>query len=194
VTHNAEHIIVHKNRKRAIAALAIVAFFIPISVWFMFLGLQPGRPDVSWVMVLFGAVGLVAFAASAVSTIRTMRAPWHLALTPGCLTLYTSAYDLPVPWERVVGIAVDDVNRKPGCILIFDDVAAIARGATFHGSPAQEVAITDAAAMRARMQENYDELGYHLGIPGRLLEKGPEELAELLAKARTGQLWEGEEA
>jgi hypothetical protein len=34
-------------------------------------------------------------------------------------------------------------------------------------------------------------LGYHLGIPGRILELGPAELASLLSRARTGALWSG---
>jgi hypothetical protein len=54
--------------------------------------------------------------------------------------------------------------------------------------------VTDAETMLARMKESYEKLGYHLGIPGRLLEKGPEELAEFLTKARTGQLWQEAEA
>ena len=42
------------------------------------------------------------------------------------------------------------------------------------------------------MEENFDLWGYHFGIPGRILEMGPEELAGLLARARTGKLWKGE--
>jgi hypothetical protein len=40
------------------------------------------------------------------------------------------------------------------------------------------------------LAENYAGLGYHLGIPGRILEMGPVELAEMLSRARTGVLWE----
>ena len=190
VKDNLDHIIVHKNRKRAFWALLIVSFFVPISGWLLYLGLQPGRPDVAWALVLFGALGLVAFTASTMAIIRTMRSPWHLALSPSHLTLRTRVYDLDVPWDRVIGIKVDGVNNRPGCVLIFDDVAAVAQGATFHGDSAPYDAVTSADQMMARMRENYDGQGYHLGLPGRILEMGADDLAELLTKARTGQLWQ----
>ena len=53
-------------------------------------------------------------------------------------------------------------------------------------------AVTDAATMQARMEASFDDNGYHLAIPGRILELSPDELAELLAKARMGQLWQEE--
>jgi hypothetical protein len=182
-------IIVHKNRKRALWSLVIIIFFVPISGWLVFLGLQPGRPDVSWSLVLFGILGIVAFGGSAVMIIRTMRAPWHLEVNDAELVLYTPLYDLALPWDSIAGIAVDEVNRRTGCVLIFEDVADIVRRARFHGRPSRPDAVTNAKKMQSRMEENLQSWGYHLAIPGRILEMGPEELAELLTKARTGQLW-----
>jgi hypothetical protein len=190
VTHNQEPITIGKNRKRAFWSLAIILFMVPISVLLIILGLQPGRPDVAWSLVLFGAVGLLAFVGAAIAIVRTMRAPWHLALSPAHLALYTANYDLRVPWDQIKGIAVDEVNRKPGCALVFEDVEAVVKGAEFHVQTSRRDAVTDAATMQARMEENLAAVGYHLGIPGRLLEKGPDELAELMVKARTGRLWE----
>lgn len=185
-------IIVRKNRKRAFGALAIVVMMLPVSGWLLYTGLQPGRPDVAWALVIFGVAGLAAFTASAVTIIRTMRSPWHLALNPARLRLRTPTYDLDIAWEQVDGIIVDQVNRRPGCALIFKDVAAVAENATFHAGSRNPDAVNDAATMQARLQENYEEMGYHMGIPGRLLELGPDALAELLVKARTGRIWEGE--
>ena len=190
---NAAPIIVHKNRKRAIWSLIIIFFFVPISAWLVFLGLQPGRADISWSLVLFGALGVVAFGGSAILIIQTMRAPWHLALSPAHLTLYTPTYDLQIPWDCIAGIAVDEVARRPGCVLIFEDVAAIVQRAKFHGRSSRPDAVVNARTMQARMEENFDAWGYHLAIPGRILEMGPEELAGLLAEARMGALWQGEE-
>jgi len=192
VTDNVEPIIVEKNRQRAFWALMIVLFFVPVSGWFVFLGLQPGRPDMSWAMILFGVIGLVAFIGSAIAIVYTIRSPWRLDLCPKDLTLRTPAYDLVVPWERVVGIAVNEVSRRPGCVLIFDDVAAVVQGATFHGKSARRGAIHNAETMQARMEENFDNLKYHLGIPGRLLEIGADDLAKLVVEARTGELWQEE--
>jgi hypothetical protein len=189
VTHNAEPIIVRKNRKRAFWSLVIILFFVPISGWLVYLGLRPGRPDVSWALVLFGLTGLLAFSISAVRIILTMRAPWHLAISPSHLAFYTPFYDLDVPWERITGIAVNAVNRRPGCVLIFEDVKATVDGARFHGQARRPDIVTDAGTMQARMEENFEMSGYHLAIPGRILELGPNELAELLAQARTGELW-----
>jgi hypothetical protein len=149
---------------------------LPISGWLFYTGLQPGKPFVAWALVAFGVAGLVAFSVAAVAVIRTMRAPWHLALSPSSLVLSTPAYDLDVPWERITGIAVDEVNRR------FRDLT------TRRGT------VADAATMRDRMEENYGNCGYHLGIPGRILELGPDELAGLLAQARTGALWHVGEA
>jgi hypothetical protein len=48
--------------------------------------------------------------------------------------------------------------------------------------------------MLSRLEENYDCSSYHLVIPGKILETGPDELAELLTQGRTGRLWSEEEA
>jgi len=189
MTDDKNAIIVHKNRKRAFWALVIIAFFLPISGWLIYLGLQPERPDVGWSMVLFGGLGLIAFSASAYLILRTMRAPWHLKLTPERFCLYTPAYDLEVPWTRIAGIGVGEVNRRDGCVLLFDDVGSAAALARFHDRVQRPDAIHSAEMMRARMEENYEAWGYHLAFPGRILESGPEELAALLTRARTGELW-----
>ncbi len=187
---NGDSVIIRKNRRRALWSFVIVGFMIPVSGWLFYTGLQPGRPDVAWAMVLFGACGVVAFSLSAVAIIRTMRSPWNVSLDRSYLTLRTPAYELRVPWQRVAGIAVDVVNRRPGCVLVFDDAAAVSRNATFRLRPSHRDAVIDAATMCTRLEGNFREGGYHLGIPGRMLEAGPDELAELLAKARTGELWD----
>jgi hypothetical protein len=186
---NKKAVIVHKNRKRAFWSLVIIFFFVPISAWLVYLGLQPGRPDVSWSLVLFGALGIVTFSGSAVLIVRTMRSPWHLELKPEHLTLYTPTYDLEVPWDSIAGIAVDEVNRRSGCVLVFEDVATVVRGARFHHKSARPDAINSPEAMQARLDGNFEQSGYHLAIPGRILELGPEELAEVLVQARSGDLW-----
>jgi hypothetical protein len=185
LTQREGSIIVEKNRKRGAAALIIVIFFVPISVWLVILGLQPGRPDVSWALVLFGSLGVLAFGASGFLVIRTIRAPWHLEVSPSHLALYTPTYDLKVPWEKIAGIAVDEVNRRLCCVLIFEDVASLVQGAEFHGNSKRPDAVTGPGTMQARMNENFDLWGYHLAIPGRILEMGPEELADLLAQAKS---------
>jgi hypothetical protein len=192
LTQSIEPIVVEKNRKRAFWSLAIVIFFVPVSALLVLLGLQPGRPDMSWAMVLFGLVGLVAFGSSAIRIVHTMRAPWHLELTPAHLELYTATYDLEASWDNIAGIAVVNVDRKPGVVLVFEDPAAVVERARFHGKSGRADAVTDARTMAARMEEGFDLTGYHLAIPGRILELVPEELAELLVKARTGQLWKEE--
>ena len=183
-------ITLRKNRQRAFWSLVIAFCGLAVSGLFLFLGLQSGRPGVGWTMVLFGLLGLVAFGGFAAMVIRTMRSPWHLTVNPSHLALYTPTYDLKVRWERVAGIAVAEVNRRPGCVLVFDDVTAVVQSATFHGVPAPPDAVTNATRMQARMQENLKAGGYHLGIPGRILELGPEALAELLTRGRTGELWQ----
>jgi hypothetical protein len=193
VAQSLESIIVHKNRKRAFWSLVIVLFCIPVSVWLIIIGLRPGRPDVSWALIAIGLAGLLAFVASAVRVLRTIRAPWRLELIPSHMTLFTPTYDLEAPWDLIAGIAVDAVNRRPGCVLIFEDVPSVTGRATFHRDQARRPdAVTDAQTMQARMEENFDLTGYHLAIPGRILEVGPEELAEILVKARTGELWQEE--
>jgi hypothetical protein len=193
VTEKHETIVVEKNRGRALGALAIVSFMLPASIWLLLLGFQPGRPDMSWALVTFGAVGLLAFAGSAAAIIHTMRAPWRLELSQSHLTIYAPTYDLTIGWNQILGIGVDKVDRRLGCVLAFEDVAGVVRGASFHGRNNRPSAVTDAAVMQARMEENYNQVGYHLGIPGRLLELPAEALAELLSRGRTGQLWqEGE--
>ncbi len=193
VTQNLEPITVRKNRKRAFWSLVIVLFCIPVSGWLVIIGLRPGRPDVSWALVAIGLVGLVAFGASAVRVVGTMRAPWRLGLTPSHLTLFTPTYDREASWDLIAGIAVDEVNRRPGCVLIFEDAASVAVRATFHHAQTNRPdAVTDAQTMQARMEENFDLTGYHLAIPGRILEIGPDELAGTLVKTRAGELWQKE--
>jgi hypothetical protein len=193
LTQQQERIIVHKNRKRASWSLAIVVFMVPVSVVLVLLGLQPGRPEVAWALVLFGTIGILAFIGSAIRIIHTMRSPWHLELVPWSLCLYTPTYDLDIPWGQIAGIAVDEVNAKPGCVLVLEDPAAVAVTATFHPGSKRHDAVTDTATMRARMEETFNSNGYHLAFPGRILELSPDELAELLAKARRGELWQEQE-
>ncbi len=64
--------------------------------------------------------------------------------------------------------------------------------ARFHGKASLPDAVTNAKTMQCRMEENLDTRGFHLAMPGRILETGPEELAELLARARMGELWAAE--
>jgi hypothetical protein len=186
---NVEPLILRTDRKPAFGSLTIIVFFVLISALLLFLGLQPGRPDVGWSLVLFGTLGLVAFTASGILVLRVMRAPWHLEIHPAHLILRTPAYDLTMPWEVIAGIAVDEVNRRPACILIFGDVAAVVERAAFHAKAQRPGAVTNAATMQARMEENFERWGYHLVIPRRLLEIEPDDLAGLLTKARMGQLW-----
>ncbi len=193
MTNQREPIIVHKNRKRAIWSLAIVIFMVPVSASLVLLGLQPGRPEVAWALVLFGIIGIVAFIGSAIRIVHTMRSPWYLELASQYLSLYTPTYDLDIPWDRIAGIAVDEVNRKPGCVLVLEDPAAVADGATFHPGSKRRDAVTDPATMQARMEQAFDNNGYHLAFPGRILELSPDELAELLAQARNGDFWREEE-
>jgi len=185
----ADSIIIHKNRQRAFWALAIVGFMALVSLVLLLTGLLD-RSGIQWTTVTLGMAGLFGFGASAALVIQTMRSPWHLALCPTHLALHTPTYVLTVPWENVAGIVVAEVNWRLGCALIFEDAAAVAQGARFLARSSRPDVITDATKMLARMQENYDGLGYHLGIPGRILELGPEALAKLLAQARTGQLWQ----
>lgn len=193
MTRNAEPIVIRKNRKRAFWSLVIVLFFLPISGWLVYAGFRSGRPDVAWAMILFGLAGVVIFGGSAIRIVRTMRAPWHMEITPARMTFYTPTYDVEVPWELIAGIAVDEVNRKPGCVLVFEDTRAVSNSATFHrDQAARPDAVVDAQTMMTRMEENFDLTGYHLAIPGRLLEMGPDELAATLVQARAGELWEKE--
>lgn len=186
--------IVRKNRKRALGSLVIVGFMIPVSGWLLYAGLQPGRPDISWALVLFGVVGCIAFAMSALAIVRTMRSPWNLELGPSDLTLRTPGYDLRIPWHHVAGIAVDVVNQRPGCVIVLDDVEAVSHGATFLPGSNRRDAVVDRAVMCTRLEDNFRQAGYHLGIPGRMLELSPERLAELLVQARTGSLWKDGES
>lgn len=189
---NGDTIIVEKNRLRAFWALVIIAFMSLVSAVLLLTGLL-ARSGILWAPVWLGAVGLIGFGAGAAMVIQTMRAPWHLALSPTHLTLHTPTYRLQVPWPHVAGIAVAEVNFRHGCVLVFEDPAAVAGEAHFLARSNRPDLVTDGQTMLARLEENYDKLGYHLGIPGRILEKGPEELADLLTRARTGQLWEQEE-
>jgi hypothetical protein len=193
VVESSETIIVQKNRRRAFWALIIVLFFIPVSGILVYLGARPGREDIGWAIVIFGLLGLVTFSWSAIMIVRTMRSPWHLEVNPVSLVLYTPGYDLEVPWDSVAGIAVDRVGRKLGCVLIFEDVDAVVQRTLFHSNGIGRGAVTNAGMMQAQMDANFERLGYHLGIPGRILEMDADELAALLARARTGEL-RGEEA
>jgi hypothetical protein len=187
-------IVVEKNRRRARWSLALVGFMLVVSIVLLLTGLV-GSSGTLWTPVWLGLVGVVGFGGSALLVIQTMRAPWHLAVSPTHLRLHTPTYLLQVPWENVAGIAVDEVNWREGCALVFEDPARVAQDARFLARSTRPDVVTDAATMLARMQESYANLGYHLGIPGRILEKGPRELAEFLSAARTGRLWpEGEAA
>jgi hypothetical protein len=122
-----------------------------------------------------------------------MRSSWRLEVNPTALVLYTPGYDLEAPWDTIVGIGVGRVSRKPGCVLVFGDVAAVVKRTHFHARSASRGAITGASMMQAQMEANFRQLGYHLGIPGRILEMDAGELAGFLARARTGELWIEEE-
>jgi hypothetical protein len=169
-----------------------VLFFVPVSGLLIYLGSRPGREDISWAIIAFGLIGLVTFSWSAVMIVRTMRSPWRLEVNPAALMLYTPGYDLEAPWETVIGIGVDRVSRRPGCVLVFEDVDAVVQQTRFHAKSAGRGAVTDASMMQAQMEANFRQLGYHLGIPGRILEMNADELAGLLARARTGELWREE--
>jgi TM2 domain-containing membrane protein YozV len=189
---NGDTITVEKNRKRAFWSLIIVLFFVPISGLLVFLGLQPGRGEISGTLVLFGLLGLLVFAGSALVVIRTMRAPWRLEISPSYLSLFAPTYDLQIPWEQVAAIAVDEFNRRLACVLVFEDLPALVAGARFRRRTNQRDAVTNQATMQARLEDNFQNLGYHLAIPGRILELGPQELAGVLVQARTGVLWRQE--
>jgi len=184
-----ETIIVEKNRQRATWALVIVAFMCLVSLVLILAGVLSGD-EVLWAPIWLGTVGLLGFGASAAVVVQTLRSPWHLAVDPAGLRLRTQTYLLEVPWDNVAGIGVDEVNFREGCVLVFEDPAAAAEGTRFLVRSGRPDIITDREVMLARMEENHRSLGYHLGIPGRILEMGPEELARLLAGARTGTLWQ----
>ena len=182
-------VVVGKNRKRAFWALVLVGFMLLVSLVLLFTGLL-NRSGVIWTLVWLGLVGAIGFGGSAGLVIHTMRSPWHLAVSPTHLKLHTPTYLIDVPWENVAGIAVDEVNWRDGCTLLFEDPTPVAETARFFAHSSRPDIVTDAATMLDRMKECYANLGYHLGIPGRLLERGPEELASLLSQARTGRLWQ----
>jgi hypothetical protein len=190
VTQKNDSFIVEKNRQRAFWALVIVGFMTLVSLVLLITGLLGGESGILWMPVWLGTVGLLGFGTSAAFVIRTMRSPWHLAVDRTHLALRTPTYRLTVPWDNVAGIAVDEVSFRLGCVLVFEDPAAVAESAQFLVRSSSPAIVADAGTMLARMEDSYRELGYHLGIPGRILEKGPEELAELLTRACTGQLWE----
>jgi hypothetical protein len=184
-------VVVGKNRKRAFWALVLVGFMLVVSLVLLFTGLF-AKSGILWTLVWLGLVGTVGFGGSAGLVIHTMRSPWHLAVSPTHLKLHTPTYVIDVPWENVAGIAVDEVNWRDGCTLLFEDATSVAENARFFTRSSRPDIVTDAATMLARMKDCYANLGYHLGIPGRLLEKGPDELAGLLSQARTGRLWQKE--
>jgi hypothetical protein len=70
-------------------------------------------------------------------------------------------------------------------------VSQVVQSTTFHAGPRRADAVTNKTTMLSRMEENLVHWGYHLAIPGHILEMGAEELAELLTSARTGALWQG---
>jgi hypothetical protein len=180
--------IIDKNRQRATWALVIVAFMIVVSLALVATGFF-GADDVLWTPVWLGLVGLIGFGASAAPIVQTMRAPWHLAAGIEGLRLHTPMYMLDVPWQQIVGIGVDEVNFREGAVLVFANPATVIEGVRFTMRSNRPDMISDPATMLKRMEENYATLGYHLGIPGRILELGPQELAEFLMRARTGDLW-----
>jgi hypothetical protein len=188
VTDTKETIIVEKNRQRAFWALAIIGFVFLISIVLLVTGLLNNK-GIIWPLVGLGTVGVIGFGASALRIISTMRSPWNLTLDPTRLMLRTQTYTISVPWENIASIGVAEVNFRPGCVLVLEDAAAAVKATRFHARSNRSTIITDADGMLARMEENFENLGYHLGIPGRVLEKGPKELAELLTEARTGELW-----
>lgn len=192
VKRDQDTIVVEKNRQRAFGALVIVGFMALVSLVLLITGLVGSQAGILWMPVWLGMLGLLGFGGSAALVVQTMRAPWHLAASPENLKIHTRTYLLTVPWERVEGIGVDVVNRRLGCVLAFDDPAAVSEGVRFLARSDSPDIVTDAATMLDRMEKTYETLGYHLGIPGRILETGPEELAELLTQARTGQLWKQE--
>lgn len=182
-------IVVEKNRRRAFWTLAIVGFMTLVSLALILAGIL-GRQGVLWTPLWLGSLGLLCFGASAVLVVRTARSPWHLAVDPEGLTLHTEAYVLEVPWDNVAGIGVGDVNFREGCVLVFETPEQVVAGTRFLVRSARPDVVADADRLRARLAENYASLGYHLGIPGRILEMGPVELAEFLSRARTGALWQ----
>jgi len=185
---NGDTFIIEKNRQRATWALAIVAFMAVVSLVLVVTGFF-GADEVLWTPVWLGAVGLIGFGASAALIVQTMRSPWHLAVNRQDLRLHTPMYVLDVPWQQIVGIGVDEVNFREGVVLVFADPAEVVKGVRFTMRSNRPDMISDPQTMLKRMEDNYGSLGYHLGIPGRILEMGPQELAEFLTRARTGDLW-----
>jgi len=188
VKREGDVIVVEKNRRRAFWALAIVVFMSLVSLALLGAGLLGGE-GILWTPVALGTVGLLGFGVAAWMIVSTMRARWHLAVSRSGFRLHTPAYVLDVPWENVAGIATNEVNFREGCVLLFEDPAAVAQTARFLVRSNHPQVVASPAAMQARFEENMDTLGYHLGIPGRILELGPDELASLLSRARSGALW-----
>jgi hypothetical protein len=192
VKRDGDVIIVEKNRRRAFWALAIIVFMSLVSLALIAAGLIGGE-GILWTPLTLGTVGLLGFGAAAWMIVSTMRARWHLAVSRTGFRLHTPAYVLDVPWDNVVGIGTGEVNYREGCVLLFEDPAAVAREAKFLVRSDHPEVVASPAAMQARFEENMDKLGYHLGIPGRILELGPAELASLLSRGRTGALWSSED-
>lgn len=188
MTDTREIIVVEKNRQRAFWALVICGFVCLVSAALVVTGLLQ-QQGILWPLVTPGTVGLIGFGAGAWMVISTMRSPWNLSLDPTQLTLRTQTYTISIPWENIASIGVTEVNFRPGCVLVFEDAAEAVKRTQFHARSNRADIITDADAMLARMEYNFENLGYHLGIPGRMLEKGAEELAELLTNGCTGKLW-----
>jgi hypothetical protein len=185
-------VVVRMNRRWARWALVLAALGVAASAFLIFSGLWPGRPNpgTGWLYAASGLVGAAAFIYAGGVAIRALLSPWRLEVSPSHLALLTPAYDLRVPWEQVAGIALANVDRRAGCALVFEDAAVVAAGATFRRPSGQESAVGSAVKMLERMQVTFRDLGYHLGVPERVLELKPEALARLLTQAKTGELWQ----
>jgi hypothetical protein len=190
VKRERDRFIIRKNHVQALWALVIVAFMVPVSALLFVVGLRIGRPEVAWALVIFGVFATLAMLASAVALVRTLLAPWRMVLERGGFKLYAPSFDLDVPWEQVASIGVDKVLNRPGCVLLFSDAEVVAERAIFYPERARRDAVANAPEFLARMGESYENMGFHLGLPRRLLELGPEELAEVLTQACTGALWQ----
>jgi len=130
VKQEGDVIVVEKNRRRAIWALAIIVFMSLVSLALLGAGLL-GGDGILWTPIALGTVGLLGFGVAAWMIVSTMRARWHLAVSRSGFRLHTPAYPLDVPWENVAGIATNEVNFREGCVLLFEDPAAVAQTARF---------------------------------------------------------------
>ena len=101
-------------------------------------------------------------------------------------------------WSRAATMAMASASDWLGAVLLVAAGVlpalpqAVVERTRFHAKAAGRGAVTNASMMQTQMEANFRQLGYHLGIPGRILEMDADELAGFLARARTGELW-GEE-